>query len=125
MARLAHMSVRTYERKFRNDFHLTPQKYLRRLRIRMASRALVYTRQSLAEVAIGCGSSDQSHFTREFRRQLGRTPRVYREHYARMAALPLLFQVLPLSSKNSPTGSRYSLTLQGLLIFLRPIPGTA
>jgi AraC-like DNA-binding protein len=83
MARLAHMSVRTFERKFHQGFHLTPQKYLRRLRIRMASRALVYTRQSLAEVAIGCGFSDQSHFTREFRRHFGRTPREYREHYAR------------------------------------------
>jgi AraC-like DNA-binding protein len=48
----------------------------------MASRALVYTRQSLAEVALGCGFSDQSHFTREFRRHFGRTPREYREHYA-------------------------------------------
>ena len=77
------MSVRTFERKFRNDFRLTPQKYLRRLRIRMASRALVYTGQSLAEVAVGCGFSDQSHFTREFRRQFGRTPREYREYYTR------------------------------------------
>jgi AraC-like DNA-binding protein len=83
LARLAHMSVRAFERKFRGSFHVTPQKYLRKLRMRMASRALVYTDQSLAEVALGCGFSDQSHFTREFRRQFGRTPRDYREHYAR------------------------------------------
>lgn len=83
LARLAHMSVRAFERKFQLSFHLTPQKYLRKLRMRMASRALVYTRQSLADVAIGCGFSDQSHFTREFRRQFGRTPRDYREHYTR------------------------------------------
>jgi AraC-like DNA-binding protein len=91
LARLAHMSVRTFERKFRGTFHLTPQKYLRKLQMRMASRALVYTGQSLAEVAIGCGFSDQSHFTREFRRHFGRTPRDYREHYARGAgdAVPI------------------------------------
>jgi AraC-like DNA-binding protein len=83
LAKLLHMSVRTFERKFRDSFHLTPQKYLRRLRIRMASRALVFTGQSLAEVAIGCGFSDQSHFTREFRHHFGRTPREYREHYGR------------------------------------------
>jgi AraC-like DNA-binding protein len=82
LAKLAHMSVRTFERKFRSAFHLSPQKYLRKLQIRMASRALVYTRQSLAEVATACGFSDQSHFTREFRRHFGRTPREYREHYA-------------------------------------------
>ena len=81
LARLAHMSVRAFERKFHGNFHLTPQKYLRKLRMRMASRALVYTRLSLAEVALSCGFVDQSHFTREFRRHFGRTPRGYREYY--------------------------------------------
>ena len=76
------MSVRAFERKFRAIFHLTPQKYLRKLQMRMASRALVYTEQPLADVALRCGFSDQSHFTREFRRHFGRTPREYRHHYA-------------------------------------------
>jgi AraC-like DNA-binding protein len=77
------MSVRAFERKFHASFHLTPQKYLRKLRLRVASRALVDTGETLAEIAAGCGFSDQSHFTREFRRHFGRTPRDYREHYAR------------------------------------------
>jgi AraC-like DNA-binding protein len=85
LAKLAHMSVRAFERKFQACFHLTPQKYLRKLRMRIASRALVYTRDSMAAVAIGCGFSDQSHFTREFRRHFGRSPREYREYYARWA----------------------------------------
>jgi AraC-like DNA-binding protein len=83
LARLAHLSVRAFERKFVATFHLTPQKYLRKLRMRMASRALVYTNQSLADVALNCGFVDQSHFTREFRRHFGRTPRDYRMHYTR------------------------------------------
>ncbi|WZO99274.1 helix-turn-helix domain-containing protein [Isosphaeraceae bacterium EP7] len=83
LAKLAHMSVRAFERKFQTSFHLTPQRYLRKLQMRMASRALVYSRQPLADVASGCGFSDQSHFTREFRRHFGRTPRDYREHYSR------------------------------------------
>jgi AraC-like DNA-binding protein len=86
LAKLAHLSVRAFERRFRATFHLAPQKYLRKLRMRMASRALVCTRASMAEVAIGCGFSDQSHFTREFRRQFGRTPRDYREYYTSGAA---------------------------------------
>jgi AraC-like DNA-binding protein len=81
LARLAHMSVRTFERRFHASFHLTPQEYLRRLRMSMASRALVYTSHRLADVALRCGFGDQSHFTREFRRHFGRTPRAYREHY--------------------------------------------
>jgi AraC-like DNA-binding protein len=82
LARLAKMSVRAFERKFCGSFHLTPQKYLRRLRLGIASRTLVYTRRSLVEVALACGFADQSHFTREFKRYFGRTPRAYREHYA-------------------------------------------
>ena len=81
LARLAHMSVRAFERKFHASFHLTPQKYLRKLQMRMATRALVYTKESLAKVALSCGFADQSHFTREFRRHFGRTPRDYRAHY--------------------------------------------
>jgi AraC-like DNA-binding protein len=81
LAKLAHMSVRAFERKFHGSFHLTPQKYLRKLQMRMASRALVYTKKALADVAVSCGFADQSHFTREFRRHFGRTPREYREHY--------------------------------------------
>jgi AraC-like DNA-binding protein len=82
LARLAHLSVRAFERKFRSSFHLTPQKYLRKLRLHMASRALVYTNLSLAHVALKCGFVDQSHFSREFRRHFGRTPRDYRAHYS-------------------------------------------
>jgi AraC-like DNA-binding protein len=82
LARLAHMSVRAFERKFRGSFHVTPQKYLRKLRLCMASRALVYTNQPLANVALSCGFVDQSHFAREFRRYFGRTPRDYRAHYS-------------------------------------------
>jgi AraC-like DNA-binding protein len=42
---------------------------------------LMYTDESLADIALTCGFADQSHFSREFRRQFGRTPRAYREHY--------------------------------------------
>ena len=81
LARLAHMSVRAFERKFHTSFHVTPQHYLRKLRLHMASRALVYTNKPLAKVALNCGFADQSHFSREFRRHFGRTPRDYRAHY--------------------------------------------
>ena len=82
LARVAHLSVRAFERRFQATFHVTPQKYLRRLRMQIASRELVHRRAPMSEVAMLCGFSDQSHFTREFRRHFGRTPREYRDHYA-------------------------------------------
>ena len=87
LAEVAKMSLRAFERQFLGSFHLTPQKYLRKMRLRIASRALIYGGDSLADVALDCGFGDQSHFTREFRRQFGRTPREYREHYRSKAAV--------------------------------------
>jgi AraC-like DNA-binding protein len=81
LASMSNMSLRAFERRFSATFHLTPQKFLRKLRLRIASRALVYTDESMSEIALSCGFADQSHFSREFRRQFGRTPREYREHY--------------------------------------------
>jgi AraC-like DNA-binding protein len=83
LARVAGLSVRAFERKFQQSFHVTPQAYIRKLRVRMACRALVFTAKPLAAVAVECGFADQSHFNHEFRRQTGRTPRDYREHYGR------------------------------------------
>ena len=84
LASISNMSLRAFERQFRAAFHLTPQRFLRKIRLRLASRALMYTDDSLAEIALKCGFADQSHFSREFRRQFGRTPRGYREHYKQL-----------------------------------------
>ena len=81
LARVCGLSVRAFERKFRQSFHVTPQSYLRKLRVRMACRALVFTEKALADVAVESGFADQSHFNHEFRRQMGRAPREYRQHY--------------------------------------------
>jgi AraC-like DNA-binding protein len=81
LASISNMSLRAFERRFLATFHLTPQRFLRKLRLRIASRAVVYSDESLSDIALSCGFADQSHFSREFRRQFGRTPREYREHY--------------------------------------------
>lgn len=86
LARSARMSVRAFERRFRSEFRVSPQEYLRRLRMQMACRALAYTRDTLAEIASACGFADQSHFTREFRRRMRVTPRAYRDRYENGAA---------------------------------------
>jgi AraC-like DNA-binding protein len=81
LASISNMSLRAFERQFGAAFHVTPQKFLRKLRLRIASRALIDTDEPLSEIALKCGFADQSHFSREFRRQFGRTPRDYRGHY--------------------------------------------
>jgi AraC-like DNA-binding protein len=81
LASVSNMSLRAFERRFHGAFHLTPQRFLRTLRLRIASRALIDTDDTLSEIGLSCGFADQSHFTREFRRHFGRPPREYREYY--------------------------------------------
>lgn len=83
LAREANLSVRAFERRFLKVFRVSPQQYLRRLRSGMAARELVYAHQPLAAIAANFGFSDQSHFTREFRRETGMTPAQYRKQFAR------------------------------------------
>lgn len=81
LARVAGMSVRAFERSFAAIYHLPPQQYLKRIRIQTACRALVDTRESIANISLRYGFADQSHFTREFRRVIGVTPLRYRERF--------------------------------------------
>jgi len=83
------MSLRAFERQFLASFHLTPQKYLRKLRLRIASRALIYTNEALSEVALSCGFADQSHFTASSAGSLGARRAEYREHYKLSAGVPV------------------------------------
>jgi AraC-like DNA-binding protein len=85
LARQAGLSVRVLERHFRDAFHLSPQQYLRRLRVRTACHPLVYSEQSIADIAAAHGYCDQSHFGREFRRETGMTPREYRSRFGATA----------------------------------------
>ncbi|HVK56557.1 MAG TPA: AraC family transcriptional regulator [Burkholderiales bacterium] len=60
-------------RQFRNEVGVTPHEYLLSHRINCASR-YIQRGIALANVALLCGFSDQSHLTRKFRRMVGITP---------------------------------------------------
>jgi transcriptional regulator GlxA family with amidase domain len=81
LAKVAGLSERTFERRFRRHYGRSPQQYIKRVRVRMACHALVYTDQSIALIAAEHGFADQSYFTREFRDVIGQTPRDYRRSF--------------------------------------------
>jgi len=66
-------------REFRRYFSTTVGEFLRRKRIQHACHLVSTTETSLAEIAMTCGFSDQSHFSATFRRQIGLTPAKYRQ----------------------------------------------
>jgi AraC family transcriptional regulator len=65
-------------RGFRTYFRTSLGSYVRRLRLDWATRQLIRSDVSLAQVALGAGFTDQSHFTRFFKRRFGVTPNAYR-----------------------------------------------
>jgi len=66
-------------RMFRKYYHCSIGEYVRRLRIEYAAREILKSDLSLAEIALSAGFSDQSHFTREFKRQMRITPAEYKK----------------------------------------------
>jgi AraC family transcriptional regulator len=63
---------------FRRHFGCTIGEYVRRLRIEFAAREIARSERSLCEIALAAGFSDQSHFSKVFRRQTGMTPGCFR-----------------------------------------------
>lgn len=66
-------------REFRRYFSTTVGEFLRRKRIEHACHLVSTTSTPLAEIAMTCGFSDQSHFSATFRRQVGLTPARFRQ----------------------------------------------
>jgi AraC family transcriptional regulator len=69
-------------REFRRRHRCTPGEYLRHLRVEQACRELRGSKETLAAIASSAGFSDQSHFSRIFKRHMGMTPAEYRTIFA-------------------------------------------
>jgi AraC family transcriptional regulator len=69
-------------RGFRRFLRCTPGEYLRRCRIEHATRLLTDTDRPLAEIALDSGFSDQSQFSKSFKRVMGMPPGAYRTLHA-------------------------------------------
>lgn len=78
LAEVAAMSTFQLDRRMKRLFGLSTGQWLLKARIDHASRLLLETRLPVAEVAFDCGYTDQSAFTRQFRRTTGRTPSDFR-----------------------------------------------
>ncbi|WP_081444699.1 helix-turn-helix domain-containing protein [Blastopirellula marina] len=69
-----------FTRLFRQTMGQTPSRYLSQVRIEHAKHLLRYgsSELTLNEISARCGFYNQSHMGREFRRQVGTTPNLYR-----------------------------------------------
>jgi len=77
LANQASLSVAQLERHCLRVFKLTPRQLLAKVRIEAAMQ-LLKSKDSIAEVGLACGYTDQSAFTRQFKALVGMTPGNYR-----------------------------------------------
>jgi transcriptional regulator GlxA family with amidase domain len=81
------LSNRQLERLFRKYLHTTPSRYTMDHRLKRARALLRDTSLSIIEVAVACGFTSHSHFSKSYRQRFGTTPRDERRSVASRGAV--------------------------------------
>jgi AraC-like DNA-binding protein len=79
---LAGLSAYQFEQRIRAIFQITTGQFIQKVRMENAMRRLQTSSASLCDIALECGYTDQSAFTRQFRQTTGMTPTAYRARRA-------------------------------------------
>jgi len=79
LAKMAALSVYQFDQRIRSLFHVTAGQYLVKVRIDAACQRLSRTEEPIAQIALSCGYSDQSAFSRQFKQAVGISPMAYRK----------------------------------------------
>ena len=72
------VSPRTLNRKINREFGISPYELILRVRIQASAESLLKSSESISDIAFAHGFCDQSHFTQQFRKRMGMTPRQFR-----------------------------------------------
>lgn len=78
VARVAGLSPSRFSHLVREQLNSSFTELMVGYRVDHASRLLIRTTSSIAEVALACGFTDQSYFTKVFKKRTGQTPLAYR-----------------------------------------------
>jgi len=84
LAAEAGLSPYQFEERIRKIFQLTVGQLIQKVRMDNAVQRLRETDETIAEIALCCGYTDQSAFTRQFRKTSGFSPLEYRRTRERM-----------------------------------------
>lgn len=82
LAAQAHLSLSQLRREFSRLFGITPNKYIREVRVGVARHLLESSQLPISRIATNAGFYDQSHFSKEFKSSTGLTPRLYRATFS-------------------------------------------
>ena len=90
LAQLLGISVRQLERRFNSYFNKPPQLYYIEVRLLHAKRLLKQTNKSIMDVALACGFSNPSSFSKAYRSQFSLTPSQTRKQtVAEVGSMPV------------------------------------
>ena len=78
MARHCNMSLRSFHRKFRATYGLTPREFLQLKRLEVVRKRLTESERGIGQILQEVGISDTVSFRRIFQRELGYSPAEYR-----------------------------------------------
>ncbi|HEY4802982.1 MAG TPA: GlxA family transcriptional regulator [Paraburkholderia sp.] len=84
------LSPRQLERLFKAETGKSPRAFANVLRLRTAAWLLTSSDRTVADIASSCGFSDASHLGREFRKQFGVPPVMFREQRSGQEASQLM-----------------------------------
>ena len=81
LAAIAGLSACHFARAFKQSVGVPPHRYLMQRRVEVAADLIKGTDQTLSEISLAAGFSDQSHFTRMFASVTGETPGAFRHRH--------------------------------------------
>ena len=73
------LSAAQLDRRIKRTFRLTTKKFIIKCRLDLSMKLLVNTQHSLSEIALMCGFSEQSAFSRQFVASTKQTPSTFRK----------------------------------------------
>lgn len=79
LAALVGMSTCYFTSLFKHSTGTSPHQFIVQRRLARSQQLLKQSNAAIADIALQCGFSSQSHLTRLFRRHLGITPKAYRK----------------------------------------------
>lgn len=82
LAKLVSLSTCHFHRAFKESFGHSPHAYIIKTRIERARGLMLMTSESLSQIALACGLTDEAHLCRRFRQETGMTPGAWRRRHA-------------------------------------------
>lgn len=82
LAQISHLSNSQFRKRFKQQFRASPRDFILRTRLQTASKMLIKSTEPIIDIALKCGFTDQSYFTRQFSKFFELSPKKYQAMWA-------------------------------------------